>query len=68
VSEKPEPPLTYVALRRVKAAGAVFEHVRRNRQTKSTLEQLAEVCDEDPASATFETVGVDAAWPADNCD
>jgi len=33
--------------------------MRRNRQTKSTLEQLAEVCDEDPARATFETVGVE---------
>jgi len=59
--------MTYVALRPVKAAGAVFEHMRRNRQTKSTLEQLADVCDENRASATFKTVGVDAACPADNC-
>ena len=51
--------MTYAASRPVKAAGAVFEHIRRNRQTKSTLEQLTEVCDEDPASATFETVGVE---------
>ncbi len=51
--------MTYAASRPVKAAGAVFEHMKRNRQTKSTLEQLAEVCDEDPARATFETVGVE---------
>jgi carbamoyltransferase len=51
--------MTYVASRPVKAAGAVFEHMRRRRQTKSTLEQLAEVCDEDPAKATFETVEVE---------
>ena len=51
--------MTYVALRPVKAAAAVLEHLRRKRQTKSTLEQLAEVCDEDPARVTFETVGVE---------
>jgi carbamoyltransferase len=51
--------MTYVASHPVRATEAVFEHMRRNRQTKSTLEQLAEVCDEDPASATFETVGVE---------
>ena len=49
----------YVASRPVKAVGAVVEHLRRNRQTKSTLEQLAEVCDEDPARIKFEIVSVE---------
>jgi carbamoyltransferase len=43
--------MTYAVSRPVKAAEAVFEHVRRNRQTKSTLEQLAWMCDEDPGRA-----------------
>ena len=51
--------MAYVALRPVQTAGAVLEHMRRRARTKSTLEQLAEVCDEDPASATFETVAVE---------
>jgi len=51
--------MAYVASRPVKAAGAVVEHLRRGQQTKSTLERLAEICDEDPARIKFETVGVE---------
>ena len=51
--------LAYVARRPRKAAGAVIEHLRRNRQAKSTLEQLAEVCGEDPATVRFEVVEVE---------
>ncbi|MBK1620617.1 carbamoyltransferase [Lamprobacter modestohalophilus] len=49
----------YVAKNPFKAAGAVVEHLGRNRRTQSTLEQLAEVCGEDPAQVRFETVGVE---------
>jgi len=51
--------MAYVASRPMKTAGAVVEHFRRSRQTRSTLEQLAEVCDEDPAKVNFETVEVE---------
>jgi carbamoyltransferase len=51
--------LAYVAQHPLKTAGAVVEHLSRNRRTKGTLEQLAEVCDEDPALVRFETVGVE---------
>lgn len=53
------PKMAYVAQRPLKAAGAVVEHFRRNRKTKSTLEELAEVCGEDPARVRFETIGVE---------
>lgn len=49
----------YVAQRPVKAAGAVMEHLSRKRRTKGTLQQLAEVCDEDPARVQFTTIGVE---------
>lgn len=51
--------LAYVARHPVKTAGAVVEHLSRNRRTQGTLEQLAEVCGEDPAAVRFETVGVE---------
>lgn len=51
--------LAYVARHPFKAAGAVVEHLHRNRRTQGTLEQLAEVCGEDPARVHFETVGVE---------
>jgi carbamoyltransferase len=51
--------MAYVAQRPLKAAGAVVEHFRRNRQAKGTLEQLAEVCGEDPARVKFEVVEVE---------
>lgn len=49
----------YVAQRPLAAAGAVIEHLRRNRSTQDTVSQLAAVCDEDPAKVQFETVGVE---------
>ena len=51
--------LAYVARHPLKAAGAVVERLSRNRRTQGTLEQLAEVCDEDPAQVRFQTVGVE---------
>ena len=51
--------MAYVAQRPFKAAGAVVEHFRRNKQTKSTVEQLAQVCGEDPRTVNFETVEVE---------
>ncbi len=51
--------LAYVAQHPFKAAGAVVEHLSRNRRTQGTLEQLAEVCGEDPAQVRFQTVGVE---------
>ncbi len=51
--------MAYVAQRPLKAAGAVVEHFRRNKQTLSTVEQLAQVCGEDPAAVHFQTVEVE---------
>ena len=51
--------MAYVAQRPLKAAGAVVEHFRRNRKTQGTLEQLAEVCGEDPARVKFEVIEVE---------
>ncbi len=51
--------MAYVARNPLKAAGAVVEHWSRNRRTQGTLEQLAAVCGEDPATVRFETVGVE---------
>ncbi len=51
--------IAYVAQHPLKAAGAVIEHLSRNRRTQGTLEQLAEVCDEDPAKVRFEAVSVE---------
>lgn len=51
--------MAYVARHPLKTAGAVIEHLSRNRRTQGTLEQLAEICDEDPATVRFETVGVE---------
>lgn len=51
--------LSYVAQHPLKAAGAVAEHLIRNRRTKGTIQQLAEFCDEDPEKVRFETVVVE---------
>lgn len=51
--------MAYVSQHPFKAAGAVVEHLGRNKRTQSTLELLAEICDEDPALVRFETVGVE---------
>lgn len=51
--------MAWVAQRPLRAAGAVVEHLRRNRQIKSTVESLAEVCGEDSSRVRFETVEVE---------
>ncbi len=51
--------MAYVANHPIKAVGAVIEHMGRNRRTESVLEQLAQVCGEDPAQVKFETIGVE---------
>lgn len=51
--------MAYVAARPFKAAKAVMEHFRRERKTKNTLEHLAAVCDEDPATVSFALVGIE---------
>ena len=51
--------LAYVARHPLNSAGAVVEHLGRNRRTQGTLERLAAVCDEDPARVHFETVNVE---------
>jgi len=51
--------MAYAAQRPFQAAGAVVEHLRRNRETQNTIQQLTKTCDEDPATVRFETVGVE---------
>jgi carbamoyltransferase len=51
--------LRYVARNPGTGVRAALEHVRRNRRTRSTLEQLADVCGEDTAQVRFQTVGVE---------
>ncbi|MCA9909601.1 MAG: carbamoyltransferase [Anaerolineae bacterium] len=51
--------IAYVVKRPLEAAGAVVEHLRRDIQTRSTMQQLAEVCDVDPANVRFETISVE---------
>ena len=51
--------IAYVATSPLKAAGAAVEHFRRNRQSTSTLEHLADVCGEDPLRAKFKVVEVE---------
>jgi carbamoyltransferase len=51
--------LAYVARHPLSTAGAVVEHFHRSQRTQGTLEQLAEVCAEDPARVRFQTVGVE---------
>lgn len=49
----------YVVKRPIRAAGAVYEHVRRRRQTQSMLEKLALICDEDPKKINFSIINVE---------
>lgn len=51
--------MAYVARNPTRAASAVIEHFSRNRRTKSMVDQLAEVCGEDPLSIQFESIGVE---------
>lgn len=49
----------YVAQHPLQSAGAVLEHLRRGRQTRTMLEELALACDEDPSQVQFVTVNVE---------
>ena len=51
--------MRYVMSNPVKGGRAALEHFLRSEKTQSMLDQLAGVCDEDPASITFETVHVE---------
>lgn len=42
-----------------KGIGAAIEHFNRSRNTSSMIDQLAEVCGEDPTTITFKTVAVE---------
>jgi carbamoyltransferase len=51
--------IAYVARNPLKGVGAALEHLSRNLKTTTMIEQLALVCDEDPATVSFETVNVE---------
>lgn len=51
--------MKYVAARPFRSMGAVAEHLRRSNKTQRLLDQLAEICGEDPATVKFETVNVE---------
>jgi carbamoyltransferase len=51
--------VAYVAQHPVRSAAAVMEHLGRTRRTTGMLEQLAQICDEDPALVKFESVAVE---------
>ncbi len=49
----------WIARNPMKGGAAVVEHLSRNRKTSSMIEQLAAICDEDPALVRFESVNVE---------
>ncbi|GGD49867.1 carbamoyltransferase [Erythrobacter arachoides] len=49
----------YIAGNPVRGMRAAMEHLRRSSTTQSMIEKLAEICGEDPATVTFETVPVE---------
>lgn len=49
----------FVARNPVKGVAAALEHLTRSRKTTSMIEQLAAICEEDPARVRFETVNVE---------
>lgn len=51
--------MAYTARNPKSAAGAVLEHFKRGRKTSSTLDQLSQICDEDPNQVSFDVVGVE---------
>ncbi|AZQ66745.1 carbamoyltransferase [Silicimonas algicola] len=51
--------IRYVMKHPVTGGRAALEHVSRSKKTQSMLDQLAQVCDEDPSLATFKTVPVE---------
>lgn len=51
--------IRYAISNPMKGGRAALEHFSRFRKTQSMLHQLATICDEDPASISFETVAVE---------
>ena len=51
--------LGYVARHPVRSIGAVVEHFQRNTRTRSVLDRLANICQEDSGTVKFETVNVE---------
>ena len=51
--------MKYVLGRPLQSMAAVAEHLRRNKKTQSLLDQLSEICGEDPSKVNFETVNVE---------
>jgi carbamoyltransferase len=51
--------VAYVAGHPRGGLGAALEHFRRTGKTRSMIDQLAAICDADPAAARFETVSVE---------
>lgn len=51
--------MAYVARNPVRAAGAVVEHLSRNRRSLRLRDRLARICDEDPSEIDFEEIGVE---------
>lgn len=49
----------WVARNPVRGVKAVVEHLSRSKRTGDMVTNLAEICGEDPATATFETVNVE---------
>ena len=50
---------TWVARNPRRGLGAALEHFTRSRNTTSMIEQLAGICDEDPAKISFQSVAVE---------
>jgi len=51
--------MQYVLSNPVRGGRAALEHFSRSEKTKSMLERLSEICGEDPAAISFETVPVE---------
>lgn len=49
----------WIAKNPVRGVAAALEHLSRSKKTTSMIEQLASICDEDPATVSFDTVNVE---------
>lgn len=49
----------WIAKNPIRGVAAAIEHVGRSRKTTSILEKLADICGEDPAASSFETINVE---------
>ncbi len=49
----------WIARHPIRGVAAALEHLTRSKKTTSMMEQLAQICDEDPARVAFETVTVE---------